>query len=431
MSQKLKIIIAVISIILISAPVFLKKEKKFIKILEYTDKFGIKTHQVRIKSNNVMYVKCKFKNAGVLHNIREKHGISVIAGDLICRKIGGLSPEETEEKLEEIGISNLNVNACGDDFVLSFFVLKDKAATALKFLSPIFCEPEFSKSDLEFIKINYPRILNPETSHHGDLLFHELMNLLYPSCNYGLNNTGTTGAISSITEDDVRNFIKSNFVKDALEVFFAGDVSQSEIELYTETMFAVLPKNVEKQSVEDDFSGCTPSKDDFVFIRKKDMGNIVGIVTGIRLDNFSAKEKAAARIILRSLFDEKFGDFVAGLRSQNIACSADVNFLQRRYSDVFYFFVYLDKKDSEKYKKYVYDKMSTYRHKLNLKSLRFFQDSAVMNSKNGFTTLANIDEQIEDSLLPFSEITQKDFLEIIDKIFDESLRKTACIGSGC
>jgi predicted Zn-dependent peptidase len=429
MSKRLKIIIAVMAVTLISAPIFLKKEKKFINFFEYVDSCGVKTHQIRIKSSNVVYVKCKFKNAGVLHNFREKHGISVVTGDLLCRKIGGLSPEETEEKIRELGMGDLNVNASEDDFVLSFFVLKDKAEAALKFLSSAFCEPEFSKSDLEFIKSRYPQILDSETSHPDELLSDELMKALYCSHNYGLPSTGTAQAVGSITEDDVRDFIKSNFSKDMLEVFFVGDVSRSEIESYIEIMFSKLPKSDPDRSSSEDRLNCPSSKDDFIFVYKKDMKEITGVITGIRLDNLSDTEKAAALVILRSLFDEKYGDFLAGLREQNITCSVSSNFLQRRCSDVFYFFVYLDNKDLVKYKKYVQDKMSACRYKLNLKNLNFFQDSAVMSSQNGFTDFVDIDKQIDNSLLPFSKITQSDFLEVAKKIFDESLRRTVYIGA--
>ncbi|MDR2781151.1 MAG: insulinase family protein [Holosporaceae bacterium] len=423
----MKIIITVILIVLISAPIFLKKEKQFIKIFESANSYGVKAYQVRVKSDKVVYVKCKFKNAGVLHNIQEKHGISAIVGTIICRKIGELSPEETEEKLNELGVGHFNINAFGDDFELSFFVLKDKAADALKSLSPIFSKPIFSKNDLEFVKGRYPAILDPEISPPKELLFDKMMNMLYPHNGYGLNNTGTAQAINSITKDDIDDFIHNNFSKDNLEVFFAGDVSQSEIELYIETLFDGLREKGEEKSQNLDISASHPSEDNFSVIYKKNMGNAIGIATGIRLDNLSNKEKATAYIILKNSFDGKIGDFQAGLRSQNIAYSVDSGYLQRQLSNVFYFFIFIDKKDLEKYKKYAEEKISTYQYKLNLKDLSFFQDSIAISLRNGFTSIAHIDKQIEYNLLPFSEITQNDILEVARKIFDKSSIRTVYI----
>jgi hypothetical protein len=172
-----------------------------------------------------------------------------------------------------------------------------------------------------------------------------------------------------------------------------------------------------------------PSESNGEIIYKKDMEDIVGIATGIRLDKLSNKEKAAAYIILKSLFDKKIGDFIAGLRAQNIAYSIDLHFIQRRYSDVFCFFIYVDKNDLERYEKYAHKKFSIYKQQLNLKNLNFFQDSIVMNLQNGFTSLEDIDVQIKNGSRPFSEITSKDLREISQKIFDLSLIRTVYIKS--
>jgi predicted Zn-dependent peptidase len=427
MSRKLKIIISIILLVLISAPIFLKKEKKFIKIFESTNSRGIKAYQIRVKNDNIIYVKGKFKNAGVLHNTPGNHGISVVVGDLIFRKINELSPEETKEQLKELGIGNLSVNALEDDFSFSFFVLKDKAAAALKFLSAAFDKPKFSKNDLEFVKSKYPRILDPETYFPKKLLFEKLLNMLYPSHNYGLPNTGTASALSSITENTVYDFIKSNFSKKRLEVFFAGDISQSEIELYTEAMFPELGEGEQESTQEEELN--PPSESNGEIIYKNDMGNIVGIATGIRLDKLSNREKAAAHIVLKSLFDKKMGDFHAGLKSRNIAYSVELKHLQRRYSDVFCFFIFVDKNDLGKYEKYVQEKFSIYKRQLNMGNLSLFQESIMANLQNGFTNLENIDVQIENTLLPFSEITQKDFREIANKLFDLSLIRIVYIRS--
>jgi predicted Zn-dependent peptidase len=429
MLRKLKIIISVILATLVSAPMFLKKEKKFIKIVESSSSCGIKVCRIRIKSENVVYVKCKFKNSGVLHNIREKHGISIIIGDIIFRKIGKLSSEETERKIAELGIGDLNVDASGDDFIVSFLVLKNKIEDALKFLSPIFTEPEFSKNDLEFVKSKHPQISDPETSFPTELLSDELMEMLYVSHNYGLNNTGTAQAIGSITENDVRDFIKLNFTKDKLEVFFAGDISHSETESYAEIIFAKLPKNGEGKKSDEDLFSCQLREEKVSIIYKENMGNIIGVATGIRLDNLSNKEKAAARIILKYLFDKKFGDFLSGLRSREITYSIIPVLTERYYSSVFCFSVFIDKGDLERYKKYAAEKFSEYRYKLNLKDLEFLQDCIAAGVQNGFTNLIDIDKQIEENLLPFSEITLKDFMDTAEKIFNESHKRTVFIGT--
>jgi hypothetical protein len=98
------------------AIIFFREEKQCITINSVANNSGVKAYQIQMKSGNVLYVKCKFKNAGVLRNSSAKHGVSVIIGDLLCRKINGLSPEETIDKLEELGIEKLSIRSVEDDF---------------------------------------------------------------------------------------------------------------------------------------------------------------------------------------------------------------------------------------------------------------------------------------------------------------------------
>jgi predicted Zn-dependent peptidase len=430
MFQKSKVVIALaIVAVVVLAPMFFKQEKPSLGINAIANNCGVKAYQIPIKSDNVLYIKCKFKNAGVLHNIPPKHGLSAIVGDLLCRKINRLSPEETREKLGELGIGELSIHAFEDDFIISFYVLKTKASEALRFLSPVFSQPEFSPNDLEFIKEKYPTLLELETSHPQDLLLDKLLNMLYQNHNYGRNNTGTAQAIASITADDVNDFIKSNFSRDKLEFFVTGDVSPFKLETYVETLCSKLPeKGQEKLSnVVENLETSALAQEKDATLPRKDMGNIVGAIVGVRLDNLNEKEKAAAHIIIETLFDNKIGDFFQGLRAKNIAYNADFRFLRRNFSNVFFFCVCIDKNDLASYQEYLKDKTSVYPQKINIKDLQRTQNRLIAQSKNGFSNMVEIDEKIKFNSLPFSEVTQEIFADIIKKLFDKSQMRTVYI----
>jgi predicted Zn-dependent peptidase len=246
------------------------------------------------------------------------------------------------------------------------------------------------------------------------------MSMLYQNHNYGLNNTGTAQAVSSITEYDVRDFIKSNFAKDNLEVFFTGNISQSDIETYIETLFSKLPDKSESKL--NDISSSALSEEKEALIRKNNMENIVGITLGVRLGKLNRQERAAAHMIIESLFDGKIGDFNEGLRSRNIAYGANVRFIRRRLSNVFYFTVYIDEKDLANYKKYLQDKMSSYRDlKLSaLNKILSVKKRLTAPSQNGFANIANIEEKMKYYSLPFEEVTREILSSVAQKLFDES-----------
>ncbi|MDR2646132.1 MAG: insulinase family protein [Holosporaceae bacterium] len=431
MSKKLTIAIVLAAILGGFAVMFFRGEKQCVTINPVANNIGVKAYQIQMKSNNVLYMKCRFKNAGVLHNSSTKHGLSVIVGDLLCRKINGLSPEETTDKLRELGVEKLSILTVEDDFIISFYVLKDKTDAALQFLSPIFSRPEFSTNDLEFIKEKYPSLLELETARPQELLWDKLLSMLYQNHNYGRNNTGTAQAVAGITAEDVREFIKTHFLKNTLEFFVTGDVACTEIATYAETLFGKLAErhSVESSDKANDLSSSPMSEEKDATIFKKNMGNVVGVIIGVRIDNLSEKERAAAHIIIETLFDSKIGDFLLGLRAKNIAYDVNYHFLRRNFSNVFYFLVYIDKNDLKNYKEYMEDKMSAYQKELNLKDFRRTQNLLVMQSKIGFADMAEIDKRIEYNSLLFAEVTQAVLNDTARKLFNKSYRRVVYIGS--
>jgi predicted Zn-dependent peptidase len=431
MSKKLIIAIAFAALLSGLAIMFFRGEKQCITINLVANNDGVKAYQIQMKSNNVLYIKCRFKNAGVLHNSSAKHGLSAIVGDLLCRKINGLSPEETVDKLDELGIEKLSVLAVEDDLIISFYVLKDKTDAALRFLSQIFSQPEFSTNDLEFIKEKYPSLLELETAHPQELLWDKLLSMLYQTHNYGRNNTGTTQAIASVTAEDVQEFIKSHFSKNTLEFFVTGDVTCTEVAAYVETLFGKLAEQSSGKSSDkaNDLPSSSMSKEKDAVISKKNMGDIVGVIIGVRVDNLSKKERAAAHIIIETLFDGKIGDFPLELRAKNIAYDVNYHFLRRNFSNIFYFLVYIDKDDLENYKEYAENKMSSYQRELNLKDFRRMQNLLATRSEIGFADIAEIDKRIEYNSLPFAEVTQAILIDTAQKLFNNSYRRVVYIDS--
>ncbi|MDR0753108.1 MAG: insulinase family protein [Holosporaceae bacterium] len=431
MFKKLIIVIVFAAILGSLAIMFFREEKQCVAINFVTNNSGIKAYQIQMKSNNVLYMKCRFRNAGVLHNSYAKHGLSAIVGDLLCRKINELSPEETIDKLEQLGIEKLSIFAVEDDFIISFYVLKDKADAALRFLSPIFSQPEFSTNDLEFIKGKYPSLLELETAPPQGLLWDKLLSMLYQNHNYGRNNTGTAQAVASVTAEDVREFVKFHFSKNALEFFVTGDATCAEIADYADILFGKLTKRHSEKSPDkiSDLSSSKVSEEKDAIISKKNMGNVVGVIVGVRVDNLSEKERAAAHIIIETLFDGKTGDFPLGLRAKNIAYDVNYHFLQRNFSNVFYFLVYIDKNDLENYKKYVENKTSSYQNELNIIDFKRTQNLLAMQSEIGFADMAEIDKRIEYNSLPFAKVTQSVLTDTARKLFNKSRQRIVYIGS--
>ncbi|MDR1560836.1 MAG: insulinase family protein [Holosporaceae bacterium] len=421
--KKQKLILSFLLSGLVSVPFFFKKESAFVEITDIENSLGIKTSIVDIKNNGVIYIKCKFKNAGVLHNQVDKHGISAILGNLMFRKINGLSSGETQEKMSELGLQYFFQNAFEDDFEVSFYVLKDKIEKALRFLSTAFTKSEFSKNDLEFMKEQFPRILDID-SKPEELMFEKLMNLLYVDHNYGLNNSGTAQAISSITTNDINDSIKSNFAKDNLETLFVGEISKSEAKKYLDILFAQLPETCKirhEEKIRAKISNQTTS-----VIKKPDMKDIVGVMCGVRIDDLTEIERAALYVVIESLYN-KNGSFVKELCSRNIAYKVNYSLLERSFSNVFYFYIFLEKQDLERYLKYlktVVNNPLTIVNSLELERVKkYFMEQSI----NGFANLTDFEKKNKRRNLPFEKINEQTLEKVIKKLYNNQQSKIVII----
>lgn len=412
-TKRTKIVFSLAATLLLVTPLFLKQEKGTFDISEVYNTQGIDASLINVKNTNVLYFKCKFKNAGILHNSLENHGISVVLGDIIFRRINGLSPAETNNKLRQLGISELRVDANGDDFEISFSLLKDNVEEALKFLTPSILHPGFTENELEYIKNLYPQLVDLETSEPGIIMQNELRQLLYKDSAYGLNQTGTAEAISKIKSSDLYDFIGKNFTKSQLEVFIVGDISRFDAAQYLSILFEKLPKGetetptfkVEEES----------EKEKTLF--KKDMHDVVGITLGIRLDGLSDIQKAAANVIVKTLFSDE-GDFSVSLRKENIVCLQHAAIIHRRYSSMFYITCYVDQKSADNYLAFMRNRIKKYAMMQNLIRLERYQKYYGKISKTGPTTFVDIDDVIEQKSLPYDKITQQDFASAAEDMFN-------------
>ena len=366
-SKKIKIISSIAIILLVAALFFFRKEKKIMDIDKNISSSSITSSLVNTKDGEAVYIKFSFKNQGILQNSPETHGISTIVSHLLFSRIDGLTLEETSEKLMQLGIFNLSVNASSDDLEVSFFTTQGNINEALTFLSNAFKNPTFSNGDLENAKETFPDIPNQELSPPEILMRHTLLGMLYVNDVYGMNKTGTSKVISGITSNDISSFIKNRLHCKNLHVLIAGNISRPKANGYINTLFASLPKGEEKnanRSLSADLS-----KNDIEVIKKPEMQDIAVVTTGIRLDNLSDLELAATFIIADAIFHNDIGDFTKGLRELGITYWTNIALRRHSLSSVLTVTVYMKKNDVKNYKKYLDEKFQKYSRRITQQNL--------------------------------------------------------------
>lgn len=364
-----------------------------------------------VKMSNVIHVSCRFLNAGVLSNSEDQHGISYIIGDLLFRRLENFSPKNTVEKMQELGLSSISVDATGDDFLITFCVLKQYAKEALKFLSKAFTDPKFTINDLEYVKCYTPATLSIDTSPPSNLLTEKLLEMSYGNHNYGKNNTGTSHVVLKTTINDIKSYMKQYFVRRNVEITFTGDLSKTDTFLYTRYFLGDMPKGAKSHVnfvVPNSNSGTKCES-----INKTNMQDVVGIAFCFRIDNPSDKELAAMLILMNCLFKRELANKCADL-----AYKTEITHLKKKYSSLFAVLTFIEKKDFSNYCACIKQIINTVVIPKDLfeASKTFF----IEQLKIGITDLYNIDDELEQNKYPFEkvsyEFTKATFSKILPTI---------------
>ncbi len=366
-----------------------------------------------------IYITLKFKNAGVLHNSDDQHGISPLISKLLFRKIGELSAEETEEKIQQLGISNFLLKGTSDDFLISFSIIENQFEPAVKFLLSGL-NTKFSENDLIFAKEFFPTQINRENSLPNEILIDRLYQKLYLNHTYGKNCTGSSVAITTITLDDIYNFLKDNFTLDNLNIYYAGNYSEEKLEILNEELSKFLPKKSNQQKISDLKNIAVDSSDEE--ISNDNIRDICGITAGIRFDNLSKLEKAALFIITDALFNEDNGEFLKGKFPMNFFYTIN----DRNLSTVLILTSFVDKKDAGKYTK----KLKNFLSNLDISQLKNLELSKIyFIKKQKIKSLRSIHDSLNFLYMPFSNCSKENYQQILDKIKQPETRCIVSISS--
>lgn len=387
-----------------------------------------------LRNHGVIYVKCIFKNAGVLNNQLHNHGISSVVADLILKRIGDLTPEETTEKLLDGGIRRMSFDASGDNLIISFYIARDKAQDAFVLLNSALIYPIFTEGDLGTTKakISSSAVLETDTTPASRLMQNKVFELMYGrDCAYGLRTLGSSRAVARITANDVKNFINQKLSRKNLKLYFAGDVTSLTAHQYIDILLKDLPEGKTNEAISiPSFSSDSSSNVAIEHIIKKNMRKIIGVTCGIRIDDKLSKiEKAAIVIILNALFKGKDSDFSKDLRKANIVCNFYVKFLSASLSKAILLSAYVNFKEFDIFMKCLEEKMEQYASgNVDWNILKQSKQYLAKLSDNGFYSLNNIDEQMEQAYLPFDEVTEDVIKNMMQRLFQKNSIKIVTCG---
>ena len=202
-------------------------------------------------------------SAGSKFDPSGKKGLSNLTAMMIDEGAGEFSSLELDNEFEMLG-SILSISADHDTVFISLLSLKENLDRSLELLSKIITAPHFNEEDFQREKMKcLSKIiqLKDEPSYIASIAFDNLIsnNTPYAYPTYGFERT-----VSTINNDDIKNFFNDYFTVDNTHCVVVGDMHLPEIKDMLGNHFAA--KNYKSSSY-----GIFPPKNDknkFYFVHK-------------------------------------------------------------------------------------------------------------------------------------------------------------------
>lgn len=191
-----------------------------------------------IRKNNLPIIQLGLIiSAGSKFDPSDKKGLANLTAMLIDEGAGEFSALELDNEFEMLG-SILSISTDHDSIFISLLTLKENLDRSLQLLSKIITDPQFNKPDFEREQkkcLSKIVQLKDEPSYIASIAFD---NLIFKNTPYAYPTFGFERTVSSINNNDVKNFFNTYFTVDNSLFIVVGDVHQPEIKGLLEKHFS-------------------------------------------------------------------------------------------------------------------------------------------------------------------------------------------------
>jgi zinc protease len=203
---------------------------------------GIEIWLVENHVNPIVSVAFGFKG-GSGYDPVGKEGIAQLASGLLDEGAGDIDSQTFQKRMTDRGIE-LSFSAGLDDFTGRTRFLRDDRGEAAELLRLALSAPRFDPEPVERIRNSFLIDIDEAESDPNKIAGRQMEETMLSGHPYARPADGTKATMSSITADDLRQFVRQRFVRGRLVVSIVGDVSPAEAKAFVDTAFGSLPEDV-------------------------------------------------------------------------------------------------------------------------------------------------------------------------------------------
>jgi zinc protease len=188
-----------------------------------------------------------------------KPGVGNLVADLLDEGSGDLDSKTFHERLDRRAIE-LSFQVSRDQFRGSLRMLRDNKDEAFELLRTALTSPHFDSADVERIRSQVISGLRRETTNPSSLAGRKFLELSFPNHPYGRPANGTLESVSTITVDDLKDYVGHIIAKDTLKVAVVGDVDPATLGKLLDQTFGSLPAKATLTAVPDVVAAKPPQR---------------------------------------------------------------------------------------------------------------------------------------------------------------------------
>ena len=190
----------------------------------------------------VVSVNITFRHSGDKNCPSMLPGLTDLVAALLDEGAGPYDSQGFKKALLEKNI-NLSISSNKDNFVIAFRTVKENLKDALDLIQVMLTAPRFAEEDMRRVKEQITASLQ-QSLHMPQPTARETLqkNVYGENHPYYKSTKNRLEILSSLTGDQLRDYMKKAFTQSNLKIIVCGEVSQDEVVKEMESTFMVLPK---------------------------------------------------------------------------------------------------------------------------------------------------------------------------------------------
>lgn len=178
--------------------------------------------------------------AGSGYDPAGKEGLASFAASLIDEGAGNMDSRAFHEALADHAIQ-FRANADRDHLIISIVTLRENAALAMHLLQTALTHPRFDAEAVSRVRTQMIQAYQEGNTRPPTLARRVFSRMFFNGHVYGHATDGDAKSLSAISAEDLRNFVRTHWVKAGLQIAVAGDISAPALQKLLAGTFEPLP----------------------------------------------------------------------------------------------------------------------------------------------------------------------------------------------